>query len=503
MGVTIYLYKMKKRFNSTKSPTQETPERVYQNCEIKGGCSMLSPTIIIRDGFSGFTNHPGEDYNYCFIQQFQRFYWITDWLWQNGLWSITTSVDVLATYKTELLNQSLYVLRSASAVDSTIVDNKYPVTAVQGVISNIATTRFFDYQYQNGTYVVGIINSDSSAVGSVSYYAFTASQFQALKDYLMRNVNDYMDADTIVGALEGMTESLLKFMLNPYEYIASINWFPFTIPAAQLTALTSFTFGWWTIQLPCSRITNFQVIHTDTLNIPKHPDAVTRSALYLYNEPYSVYTLTFPPFGCMQIPSANLIDALTLTISVATDLTTGKACLWVGTGDIQILTCVQQLAVPIQISNVTTQTSVAAIAANTAGGLMGRFSSEIAHGVEDAGAWIMNNIIGVNYKQQYEASRITANTISDGLEAISSVCKSTGGNGTVADYYFFPRLQLNYNKLAEEDNDQFGRPLCKVKKLSTLTGYCQCADADLNIQSINVTELAMLASFVTGGFFIE
>lgn len=65
---------------------------------LRGESSVIKPSFTIEhENPSGF--------NYCFIDSFGRYYYITDITSvRTGLWRIDCSVDVLMSFKTEILN---------------------------------------------------------------------------------------------------------------------------------------------------------------------------------------------------------------------------------------------------------------------------------------------------------------------------------------------------------------------------------------------------------------
>lgn len=70
---------------------------------LRGESSVVSPTILIE-----MTN-PSQ-YNYCFIPEFNRYYFITDITSvRTNLWRISCSVDVLMSYQAQLLNLDVIV----------------------------------------------------------------------------------------------------------------------------------------------------------------------------------------------------------------------------------------------------------------------------------------------------------------------------------------------------------------------------------------------------------
>ena len=70
------------------------------NCTFKNDIDILKPRLIIKNYVSG---------NYCFISDFNRFYYITDIILLKGdVYQLNCTVDVLKTYANELENSDYY-----------------------------------------------------------------------------------------------------------------------------------------------------------------------------------------------------------------------------------------------------------------------------------------------------------------------------------------------------------------------------------------------------------
>ena len=107
-------------------------------------------------------------YTYAIIPAFQRFYFVEDWVWNDGLWEVHMSEDVLGTWKTQIGASTEYVLRTDSITDynGEITDTTYPATTDFTIRSQISSGPF-PTTISVGCYVVGIISGNSaSAVGA-------------------------------------------------------------------------------------------------------------------------------------------------------------------------------------------------------------------------------------------------------------------------------------------------------------------------------------------------
>ena len=101
------LYKgFAKKENSTKQPASGTLTLGVQGV-FKEPCSVLNPVLRIERFALDAVPY---DYNYARYVDGNRYYFIEDWVWADGLWEVHMKEDVLATFKTAIGNQSEYVL---------------------------------------------------------------------------------------------------------------------------------------------------------------------------------------------------------------------------------------------------------------------------------------------------------------------------------------------------------------------------------------------------------
>lgn len=70
----------------------------------------LSSKIVYDDGFGGGWTYETKGYNYAYIPEFERYYFIENiTLQSNAINVLSLKVDVLKTYENEILNSDLYV----------------------------------------------------------------------------------------------------------------------------------------------------------------------------------------------------------------------------------------------------------------------------------------------------------------------------------------------------------------------------------------------------------
>ena len=490
------LYKgFAKKENSTKQPASGTLTLGVQGV-FKEPCSVLNPVLRIERLALDAVPY---DYNYARYVEGNRYYFIEDWVWADGLWEVHMKEDVLATFKTAIGNQSEYVLRTDSTTNfnGEITDTTYPATT-DIVSESYSLSNVFTTDLTVGCYIVGIISGGSSqAVGAISYYAMTSTQFGALKDKLFSD--DNLEIMGIIDSqgqtlIQDLSQEVLKTLYNPYQYIASCMWFPFGEGAiTSKTSVSSIKIGWWDYPL------SGYLLYAQTLElgneqfaITAHPQASRGS--YLNYAPYTRRSL-IGRFGTVAIDNTFFKVGNKINISYVIDLISGNCYTRIARRDESASPPAEDLiaernfliGVPIQIAQVGTDylgTAVSAI--NTIPQIMGGAISGIASG---KGA-IMGAIAG-------GASGIY-NTIQSAMPQV----ETSGQNGSFLAPVNNTHVVEQFYKIVDEDISHRGRPLCEIRTLNTLSGFILCAEGDMDISCYD-NERKEITRFLTTGFFWE
>lgn len=475
---TAEFFQFSKKRNSTKQPTSGSGI-TYSNLELKDDCSILNPIIKLRvAGMPVVSVAPVNTFTYCYIGKFNRYYFIDDWVYTAGMWEGHLSIDVLASHKTEIGASSEYVVRSASTKDGSIIDTLYPAT------SNITmTTGLKLMNFQSGFYVIGLI-SNSSAVseGAISYYSVSAQQMANIKSYLMSNtfLNDnnlYTNPD--------ISPDLLKALYNPYQYIVSCKFYPFSRPTG--TEVNGINFGWWSLPYQAIRMPeggNIVVTASDAYTVPAHPQASSRGT-YLNHAPYSELTVYHPLIGTIPLDMAKIDAGDEINIIIQAETITGQGYIIIrSTRNNQQYILYQgmtQIAIDIPLAQMNIDTiNVARTAVNTVGN-------------------IVSNAMSLNVGGVISAA---GNGVLDALQCTAPVLQSGGTPGNRASFAETAKFIMIQRTVANDDNANRGRPLCQVKTINTLSGYIKCADAHFASPCL-ASERERIESFMESGFFYE
>ena len=128
----LKLYNFSKKANSTKVPAADTATEL--NVTLKENVSLYSPSFIL-------STEPNQ-FNYCQLDD--KYYYINDYVYVGrNTFIINCTLDVLASYKADILNTKAFVLYSSSNYDKYIPDNRLSQKA-QATWQNKVQTTFQD-----------------------------------------------------------------------------------------------------------------------------------------------------------------------------------------------------------------------------------------------------------------------------------------------------------------------------------------------------------------------
>ena len=466
MKATFYVFP--KRSNSTKRPSSGTDS----NIEVKAPCNIINPEIKIA------SNANPTGYNYCYIPTWGRYYWVKNWTYSNSLWTASLVVDALASYRDQIGSSTEYVVRSSAQYDGTISDSLYPAKATVQSVTNAFQGGFAE-TISEGFFVIGFIAKAANSIGAVTYVVMTPGNAKKLSAKLLTDVS-YLSIDNAE-----ISDSLTKILFNPYQYIVSCNYFPFSIAeiTAHLPRVSSVDVGWWSVDVPCWILgeDNNNLTKSVSVGIPKHPQAASRGG-YCNASPYTDYTIFLQPFGVIPLDASKLWGATTLSIQYTVDLFTGDSILRMFTDTNQLVhETSAKLGVPIQLSNITfdvpsggglLQTGIAAAFGGLQAALTGGSFSDVGNGILNA------------------------------AQATNADVASKGATGSTIAFDSVPYMVARFKILVDDNNEDHGRPLCKRVQLSTIPGFIMVDDPDIALNA-TAAEIDSVKSYLKNGFFYE
>ena len=525
-----------KRTNSTLIPVLTGGTTIP--IDLLDNTSISSPSIRLA-----YNGNPTA-FNYCSIPEFgNRYYFINDWTSDHGQWIASLTIDVLASWKTQILAHSEYVMRSASEFDGSIIDTAYPAKVdrdFQRLIPRQTYTSDLEYYplQQGESYIVGIVGMVEKYIdqqywvdlmrpfemGSVSYYWLSRGELCALIKYLLST-----DALTNMWQIADISDNLQKGIINPLQYIQSITRIPINrvkhTDDDHYNVTSSVFYGYF--QINCADLIDYEQTSIEHFALWKvndiqeincyfrltnHPYLSTRGK-YLNFSPWTEYQMNFEPFGTFTIDPKNLEDAVGLQCHLELEGIEGIATLKIyameeistpgGGSTIQVnprrlvYYGNAQIGVPIAVSQIT-QDYMKRIGGDVSGAL-----GMIGSGVGMVASIATGNIPGAVASGIGIASNVSS-MIGNAIDSMTPNVSTKGANGNL---YAFnvngPYLYYACTYPVDDDPTQLGRPLCKVRTLNTLSGYCMTRDADIHISGCTETEINTIRQLLNSGFFIE
>lgn len=478
--MNVKLTNTTKKHNSTEIPTFTG---TGLTCTLKEGSSIINPVLIFERA------NVGHSYNYVYISDFGRYYFVDDIVYDGARVFYYCSVDVLASYKSTIGGASAYVLRSAYTYNEYTIDQYYPVTTRIRQYSEFLGTPWLEYGSSRGIWVVGVISEQG-----VTYYACTRSTYEQFMDYMMSA--DFVADQLGITVAEAQTNPQWRAMIDPISYITQCVWLPISYstgsPAAPRFTEESMKIGTATrSELQAGNISHSTAGRTPVQYQPTpmpHPQSNARGE-YLNAPGFTECRLVIPPFGSFEMNALEINQYDRFQVNVELDCTNGVGKLVVygyeGTGGDEtlvsvILTAQAQVGVPLPITQIITP------------GL-----SPVQLGIQAVGtasALASGNIPGaitggLSMIDSYYASKVPK---------ISTI----GSRGTIAGIHGSAYFEYVWKYVTDDDNADHGKPVCAVHQLSTLPGFQMILEPHISTSG-TAAEDDMINNFLASGYFYE
>lgn len=449
-----------KRRNSTLVPSSGTAATLH----LKEATSLLNPTFLLTADTVPAISEILFMGRYYFVDNIRSV--------RNGVWEIDCSVDVLATYKSQILAQSAFVKYSSSINDPYVIDDRIQ-RQVKSTITLSGNSGTLNRYSDSPRYILQVIGTGG---GSIS--GFTTS-------YLMTQSEISQLADLFFNDTELQTE-LEQYFANFFDCIIACyrtNWIPPTSGAADVML------GKYNTGISAELITTTKTRDVVFPTIPWPFEDFRRSdcALKIY----------LPYVGCVELSASEFYSQNDLDIIIDTEWNTGNILYRVQgasgsetSGDIATFSGNCFAKVPVSQYGVQGGAAVSSLG----GGIIGNLYAHAAQFFSNMG------LEASIYEQA-------------GYDMLRGISKSTpslvggfggmavGGTPSIACYCL-------YNPRAYEPSDAtanafYGRPYFRtISNLSTLTGFLQCAGYSF---SGNCTdrERVIINNLLNGGIYIE
>lgn len=498
MAVQVYFAKTAKRRNSTLQATFSTG----YNCLLKDACSIDNPTFILSYVDSNVPIFP-----YTLAKWDDRYYFVTEVRsMANNIWEVSCIIDVLATYKSDILSMTPFVAYAASYAYSnvTVADPRRPLKAEGNVYTYADVPSFIG----SGFFVVSVLGKTGC-----KQYAFDKNKIdvmlQNISSWSSNGAYDILNNDasgtpynwsTTEGALRALADISTQtgFMGNAYSNapscLRSCIWVPFNKALFASGADQSVYLGEFDTGVGAPEISDIAPVVFDELL----PIAWGGGAGDPLNARTTQIMLYLPYVGNVDIPVDPIIGETSLYIKAS-------ACACDGSVAYEVYAATSGLILGTYSGNAA---SNYAIGINQQSSLGSVVTTAYTGAKETVNCLVQSNLSPISIAGAIGGAAIT------GLEATyktadvamsrnpTTIGSFTGASGSGLDQLYKLSTIIHHPVGDYTWKDQMGYPVQKVTSLSTFTGYVQCSNAHVSAAA-QAQELDAIDSYLNSGFYIE
>lgn len=483
--MNVLFYTHSKRSNSLKRPTTGG---VSRTCVLKDDCSITSPVLELS-----LSEYPA--YNYAYIPDFGRYYYVSDWTYYRGVWNCSLSVDVLTSWRDNILSTVAHVEYSTSDYSMDYTDNRITPTQEKEIITSSTpiTLSAFD---STGCYILSVISTDANGYnGACAVYALTQAQLA-----------EFSRTITAEGFWDTIWESLKNTFNNPFEAIVSCRWIPFSVSSLSGTVKNIFiTYADTNVQ--GKLLTDNFVSQSSSMSLPR----ADVNPSFLDVSPFTSATLYLPFIGTVALDVDAYYKSDLVSISMKCDVVTGDIVYTIGSSFTAFTSTYSgNCATQIPLSN--SMVDSLGMLASTAGVIGGVVSTVRAI---KSPISVLTSSYNETKSMLSRETAIQAGALATGASALG-VAKSaevhTSTNGALSSrigakvslsiQMVVMRSRVLETILSASRIATFGLPCYKTLQLSNLNGYCQCNGASVSAPATDA-EINAINSLVNSGIYIE
>lgn len=487
MSISVYFAKASKRRNSTLQASFSTSF----DCVLKAPTSLDRPTFLLSAG--------SFDYNLAKFED--KYYFVDDIVSvRNGQFEVSCVLDVLATYKSDIIGSTQYVAYSSNNSSVWLPDTRIPVLKRATVAKNVSTMNFLfsDAGFyvlaavgKSGCHVycmdsaklTALINDISNWTSDLQTAIFSALPFPTPQDETEATANLYttlMKTGTIGNAY-----------LDAPSCIRSCIWVPF-FASNYAGNSQQITLGQYETGITTFLCKSEAKHGSMTITIPwQYSDfrRATCEEVYLY----------LPLVGMVSIPSDEIVNETSITVEWSATATDGAVCYCVKAGNQIIGTYGANCSMNYPIG-VSQQASAGEIMQTAFQGLQKTVSSGFSaasnvNPIGMAGGAVDTALNGV---------AAIYDTIDTALSAHNSCIGGIGGGAGAGLSLDCACFTVAHPTVIEPSDmaATMGLPTMKPMSLSGLSGFCQCVNAHVATNA-QAAEMDAIDAYLNSGFYIE
>ena len=465
--MNVLFYSHNKRNNSLKLPTGGTSIP----CVLKDSTSLTAPVLELKTATRPL-------YNYAHIPDFGRFYYVNEWTYNKGVWSCSLSVDVLTSWRANILDTTAYVEYSSSSYSKNITDARM-MASEEKMYSNWQEPAEHAMFTTNGCYILSLISTDANGYnGACAVYALTQEQ-----------LTQFSATITAQSFLDGVWEGIKNAFNNPFDAIVSCRWIPFSYGNLQGIEKEI-------VVVYAASGCNGKLLKSNIVEATLETQIPIRTANIDFTDapPFTTGVLYLPFVGTVPLDLTAFYPNYYLYIGIHCDVVTGDVVYTLGPdANFFLSTYSGNCATQIPLSNNMVD-SLGMVASSS--GIIGGLVSTVVGIVKKDAKMIKSGLgaMGIGTAGEIRSAEIHTQTNGAISSRIGSYVQTqielTVIRSTVIDHY------------GTERKETIGFPCFRTNLLGTLSGYCQCSGASVTAPATD-DELTQINAYLDSGIYIE
>lgn len=462
----VTLYQFGKRANSTLQPDDNIFHEDVSNVQLKEDTSLYNPTFLLTPKWL--------DIRYNYLKWNNKYYWIDDVINVNvkGCYEYICSMDLLASFKSDILDTIAYIKYSYVNFNNAIPDDRISFPLIKSV--DVYNKEVFSDNTETSI-VIQYISAKDSYYGSVATGVINTTNLRSLNALLMSD----SFSDSYEKQIDSTASSIVGCKLFPINISGDVSTTMTILNTSTSINIALITGdglkrGTWTI-LSTSQLS--ELVGTDD---------------FRNYSPYTTYNLYLPCYGYVAIEPTYLKELLleekTFDIQYIIDVINGSITyvIW-GIGKFD---CAFAVNIPTAYSGIN--------AINT-----------ISNGIS-AGAGIVDALFGggitsaiqSTYNTTISATQKIAGTIGSSSGSMASIKSDPLYHGSNDFHIQLIKTTLKENTSSYLPRAVMGSPNNKVDALSNYSGYVQTVGISVttNLPKVYADELNAI---IDSGIFIE
>lgn len=491
--MNITTWNFSKRRNSTKQPTGAGSDVT---------CVLKTPTSVIRPTFrlSGF------DTSHNYVQWGTRYYFVDDIEYEtNDVINVTCVLDALATYKANIQASTQYVCYSSHNTSPFLIDTRIPVKTSETVDHvqvatgqglPVNTTGFYALTAtgQTGTKIYALDKSDIEAlIDQVGTWSDDLIN-DIINGTLLPNPYDFTTPEKAIESLSYISTQygvLGNAYANAPQNIRSCLWLPL-LKSYFTSGNTRLMLGNFDTLIDAPEVNITPYANTIDINIPWQHNDFRRStceSLLLY----------LPFAGCVNIPTDMIVNETELHVRYSISPSDGVIAYFVYAGGFNIIGTYGGSLGGNYAIGINQQASIGEILQTSYSGMQKTVNAAIQTSISPMS--MIAGGIGATLESiaaSYETRNVAMSTHSTTIGSFGGCAAAQLTLGVVILVSVAHDTAVAPSSMAST----MGLPTMAPMSLSSLTGYCQCANAHVELAA-EASEIDAVDTMLNQGFYIE